>query len=305
MSDQSPGTSVGPTGSDAESQPSPQASLPRRILSSHSPSFVQILAELKVSLLISTYQAGKLVVVQAHKDDLFITYHNFDRAMGIAVSSEQIAVGTTNQIWFMVHSRQVPRVSGPAFDACYLARGSQFTGEIHVHEIEWAGRDLWVVNTLFSCLCTVAGPHSFVPRWKPRFISTLAAEDRCHLNGMALAQGRPRFVTTLGATDSARGWKPNRVPGVACWTWPVGRSCFKGCACRILHGATMIGSGSSNRGGEDWRRSIPLPKCSRSRNCPATAAGWRFTVSTHLSDYQGSARPRTWKGCRYPVPETR
>ena len=139
MSEQSLGASVAPAGSLAKGPPSSQSSAPRHIISSHDPGFVQVLADLKVSLLVSTYQAGKLAVIQAHKDDLFITYHNFDRAMGTAISSEQIAVGTNNQIWFIVHSRQIPRVSGPPFDACYLARVSQFTGEIHVHEMEWSG----------------------------------------------------------------------------------------------------------------------------------------------------------------------
>jgi uncharacterized protein (TIGR03032 family) len=213
VSEQPLPASVPPADSGLDSAPSSRILPPRRILTSHSPSFVQVLADLKASLLISTYQAGKVVVVQVHKDDLFITYHNFDRAMGIAVSPEQIAVGANNQIWFLVNSRPIPRVSGPAFDSCFLARGSHFTGEIHIHEMDWSGRELWVVNTLFSCLCTVAGPHSFVPRWKPRFVSTLAAEDRCHLNGLALENGRPRFVTTLGETDSPRGWKTNQTSG--------------------------------------------------------------------------------------------
>ena len=59
----------------------------------------------------------------------------------------------------------------------------------------WCGGDLWVVNTLFSCLCTFDGVHNFIPRWKPRFISAIAAEDRCHLNGFGLIGGQPAYVT--------------------------------------------------------------------------------------------------------------
>ena len=174
-----------------------------------------MLADLKVSLLVSTYQAGKVAVVQVRGDDLFITYHNFERAMGIAVSREQIAVGTNTQVWFCVASPQPvqPSGAGNRFDAYYLARGCHFTGEIHGHEMEWSNRELWIVNTLFSCLCTIGGSHSFVPRWKPRFVSNLAAEDRCHLNGLALDNGHPRFVTSLGETDVARGWRDDRVSG--------------------------------------------------------------------------------------------
>ena len=128
----------------------------RRIVTSHTPSFVQVLADLKLSVLVSTYQAGKVVVVQARGEELLITYHNFDRPMGLAISPEQVAVGTTNQIWFIVSSPQIARAAGQ-FDCALLARGSHFTGDMHGHEMEWAGRELWVVNTLFSCLCTIAG----------------------------------------------------------------------------------------------------------------------------------------------------
>jgi uncharacterized protein (TIGR03032 family) len=73
--------------------------------------------------------------------------------------------------------------------------------------------ELWVVNTRFSCLCTLHPDYSFIPRWRPSFVSALAAEDRCHLNGLAMVDGQPRFVTALGRTDTPRGWKPGKADG--------------------------------------------------------------------------------------------
>jgi uncharacterized protein (TIGR03032 family) len=70
-----------------------------------------------------------------------------------------------------------------------------------------------MVNTRFSCLCTLHPDYSFVPRWRPPFISALAAEDRCHLNGLALVDRRPRYVTALGETDTPGGWRPTRAHG--------------------------------------------------------------------------------------------
>ena len=101
-----------------------------------------------------------------------------------------------------------PRI-GPdgRHDACFLTRSSHVTGEIHVHEMAWAGEELWLVNTAFSCLCTLDVEHSFVPRWRPPFVSALAAEDRCHLNGLALEEGRPRYVTAMSETDTREGWR--------------------------------------------------------------------------------------------------
>jgi uncharacterized protein (TIGR03032 family) len=77
----------------------------------------------------------------------------------------------------------------------------------------WAGDELWVVNTRFSCLCTLHPDYSFVPRWQPPFISALAAEDRCHLNGLAIVDGRPKYVTALGETDTSGGWRANKPQG--------------------------------------------------------------------------------------------
>jgi uncharacterized protein (TIGR03032 family) len=74
-------------------------------------------------------------------------------------------------------------------------------------------KELWVVNTRFSCLCTLHPDYSFLPRWRPPFISALAAEDRCHLNGLAVLDGRPQYVTTLGETDTAGGWRANKSHG--------------------------------------------------------------------------------------------
>ena len=75
------------------------------------------------------------------------------------------------------------------------------------------GNELWVVNTRFSCLCTLDGSASFLPRWRPPFVSTLEPTDHCHLNGLGMADGRPRYATALGKTDASMGWRPNKAGG--------------------------------------------------------------------------------------------
>jgi uncharacterized protein (TIGR03032 family) len=92
------------------------------------------------------------------------------------------------------------------------------TGDIAGHEVAWSGDELWIVNTRFSCLCTLHVDYSFVPRWRPPFITALVAEDRCHLNGLAMAANesgvlQPRYVTALGESDTAGGWRPNKPNG--------------------------------------------------------------------------------------------
>lgn len=179
----------------------------------HTTNFAKLLEHLGISLLVSTYQAGKLITVGTSQSKLELGFHNFEQAMGIAVQPGQIAVGTRRQIWFLRSAEEIARQVEPAskYDACYLTRSAHFTGLVHGHEMAWAGNELWFVNTLFSCLCTVGSDYSFVPRWRPPFISKLAAEDRCHLNGLAMEAGRPRYVTAMAESDAAGGWRPNKA----------------------------------------------------------------------------------------------
>jgi uncharacterized protein (TIGR03032 family) len=192
----------------------------------HSPELAPLLARLGVSLLVSTYQAGKLVAVGVDPHGaLAVSFHTFERAMGIAVRPDRIAVGALNQVWFLCSAPDLaPRVP-PAgrHDACFLTRSSHVTGNILGHEMAWAGEDLWVVNTRFSCLCTLHAAFSFVPRWQPPFVTALAGEDRCHLNGLAMEDGRPRYVTALGETDAPQGWRMNRAAGGCLIDVPTGR----------------------------------------------------------------------------------
>jgi uncharacterized protein (TIGR03032 family) len=87
---------------------------------------------------------------------------------------------------------------------------------------------LWVVNTRFSCLCTLHPDYSFVPRWRPPFVSALAAEDRCHLNGLALVNGRPQYVTALGETDTPGGWRTGKAHGGCLLDVPGGEVVSRG-----------------------------------------------------------------------------
>lgn len=185
----------------------------REIRHEYTQSLPPLLSQLGVSLLVSTYQAGKVAAVGVTEGDLTLSYHNFERAMGLAVKPEAIAIAARAQVWFLQAAHELSGRVEPSgrYDACFLTRSSHFMGEIQAHELAWAGNDLWLVNTAFGCLCTLDGRHSFVPRWRPPFISGLAAEDRCHLNGLAMADGAPKYVTALAETDTPQGWRPNKV----------------------------------------------------------------------------------------------
>ena len=177
--------------------------------------FPEFLNQLGSSLLVSTYQTGKLICARHDGGQLNTHFRDFPRPMGLAVAPGRIAIGTRAEV---LDYRNFPAVAAKVepqgkHDACFLPRNKHFTGDIRIHEIEFAQGELWMVATNFSCLATLDAQHSFVPRWKPPFISQLVAEDRCHLNGLCVIDDEPRYVTALGETDAAGAWREHKADG--------------------------------------------------------------------------------------------
>ncbi len=190
---------------------------PKQVLASvHTSNFPDVLRHFKSSLAVSTYQAGKLVLLRADGNAINTHFRTFNRPMGMAADNERLALGAFMEI---AEFRNMPAVAPrlqdpPRHDAVYLARRGHITGAIDIHEMAWDGDgELWFVNTLFSCLCTLDTKSSFVPRWRPSFVSHYAPEDRCHLNGLAMRDGKPRYVTSLGDANTPGGWRENKRNG--------------------------------------------------------------------------------------------
>ena len=87
------------------------------------------------------------------------------------------------------------------------------TGDLNIHDVSLLGDEIWAAVTRFSCLARLTYDFNFTPAWRPWFVSDLVPEDRCHLNGIAVVDGRPRFVTALGTTDAAGAWRENKATG--------------------------------------------------------------------------------------------
>lgn len=181
-----------------------------------SPGIPELLDRLDCSLVVSTYQAGKLIFISPFEGGLIQLPRNFDKPMGLAVEGRRLAVATRHAVVVLADDPRLSLVHPSRrgqYDALYAPRASYYVNEVDLHDMAWAGDELWAVNTLFACLCTIDDHYSFVPRWRPPFISALAPEDRCHLNGMALVGGRPAYATALGTADTPIGWKENRYGG--------------------------------------------------------------------------------------------
>lgn len=172
------------------------------------------LAEQNISLAFTTYQTGKLFLIGTGADQrLWIFERTFNRAMGLCATSSSLYLSSLYQLWRFENALE-PGQLHEGCDRLYVPQIGYITGDLDIHDIAMGSNgQIIFVNTLFGCLATVSETHSFVPLWKPPFISKLAAEDRCHLNGLAMVDGQPRYVSMVSQTDIADGWRDRRVQG--------------------------------------------------------------------------------------------
>jgi uncharacterized protein (TIGR03032 family) len=174
-----------------------------------------LLDRMDSSLLISTYQTGKLICARYDQGRVNTHFRNFDKPMGLAVHQGRFALGTRTEVWdYRNMAEAAPKIEPEGkHDACFLPRNRHYTGDIAIHEIAFAEGELWLCATNFSCLGTLDAHHSFVPRWKPPFVTELLPEDRCHLSGIAVVDDAVRYVTALGAADEPGGWRERKANG--------------------------------------------------------------------------------------------
>ena len=176
---------------------------------------VDWLATHSISLALTSYQTGQLMLIGAlPRGSLSVYQRNFVRAMGISANPQRIYLSAIAQVWRLENVLTQGQVANKQFDRLYVPRNAQTTGDLDIHEIAVGkGGNVVFVNSKYSCLATFDPVHSFRPLWRPRFISNLAPEDRCHLNGLAMRDGRPKFVSAVSRSDVVDGWRERRHEG--------------------------------------------------------------------------------------------
>src|SRR5262245_657907 len=176
--------------------------------------FESWLAEHKINIAFTTYQVGKLFFIGIDpKGKLSIFNRTLERCMGLTYADGSLWVATLYQILKLVDVIGRQSVEG-GYDSLFVPQVSYYTGDVDAHDLAITpeGKVLFV-NTLFSCICTVSETHSFKVLWQPSFIDRLAAEDRCHLNGLACSGGELSYATAVAESNVADGWRDHRASG--------------------------------------------------------------------------------------------
>ena len=182
----------------------------------YTPQIPELLLRLNCTLAISTYQAGKLILLSPKDENSLVQLpRHFEKAMGIAEDKEndKLAIALKNEVIIFRNStelaRHYPR-SPQKYDALYMPRVTYHTGPLDIHDLSFGKEGkLFAVNTLFSCLITIDDNYNFTPYWTPPFIDKLVSEDRCHLNGMAMKDGLPKYATAFNQGNSHQSWREN------------------------------------------------------------------------------------------------
>ena len=168
----------------------------------------------RTSFATTSYQSGRLFLVGTMPDGTASVHQQaFSRAMGVCWDRGGLWLASRVQLWRLENILPEGMIAQGRFDLSLMPRTTYITGDIDVHEVavDGEGRPVFV-NTSFSCLATLDPVQSFRPIWKPPFITELAREDRCHMNGLGMLDGKPKYVTAVGQTDAAGGWHGRPLP---------------------------------------------------------------------------------------------
>ena len=182
-----------------------------------SPGFANWLVDSGVSLAITTYQAGRLLLVGVSRHGKLVVHQRaFPRPMGAWSDGRLLWLATRHQMWQLVDVLADAAAGDTPGERLYLPKVAHTIGDVDTHDVavDALGRVL-MVPTLMNCLAQLDDQGSFRPLWGPSWIDNWVAEDRAHVNGLALVDGHPRYCTVCGETNTRKGWKANRETGGA------------------------------------------------------------------------------------------
>lgn len=181
--------------------------------------FTQWLAEMDTSVVFTTYQAGRAFFIgRKQTGDVWAHERAIRQCQGLWTDGQTLWTSSLHTLWRFENSLLPQHLTDKGSDRLFVPREGRVTGRIDMHDIGMSDWDDGIrrplfVNTAFNCLATISETKSFREVWRPPFISALVAEDRCHLNGLAMDDGKATFVTAISKSDVADGWRDRRRDG--------------------------------------------------------------------------------------------
>lgn len=159
------------------------------------------------TLAITTYTSGKLVFVSAPHGQLAVREFRFARPMGLSVNGPRLALAVRERL--LVFRRDDKRETSAAERGAshFQQVASYRTGKLNVHDVAFGRRGVYFANTRYNCIARPSDRVNFLRVWQPPFIAEMIAQDRCHLNGLGMRDGRAAMATAFCACDHRGGWR--------------------------------------------------------------------------------------------------
>lgn len=173
------------------------------------------LREQRTSLVFATPPAKLFLVGLGPDDEISVFERTFNKCMGIAqVDTQTLYLGTRHHVWRLQNVLDEGELTPDGYDRRFVPLHCSATGYLNTHDlgVEADGRVL-LVNTRFGCLAATSDTHSFDPVWWPPFLPGPWPNDRCHLNGLAIRDGRAAYVTSVSRTAEVDAWRAHRHDG--------------------------------------------------------------------------------------------
>ena len=179
--------------------------------------FEQLLHTTESTLAISVYQAGKVLLINTNENaKINITPINYEKPMGVIAEGNNLAIATKKELHLYANSQELAnkmKVNGKDLENLYFPRVTYHTGDLDLHDLAYQNGKIIAVNTRFSCVSSFDENFSFRPIWSPPFITENTPEDRCHLNGLELENGKLKYVTALGTGNTKESWRDSIKTG--------------------------------------------------------------------------------------------
>ncbi|MGB3472648.1 MAG: TIGR03032 family protein [Erythrobacter sp.] len=174
------------------------------------------LREMNAALAFTSYQSGLLYMLGGNAQGKAQLHQSgMPKPMGLGADGKgRLVLAAGAQIMRLENVLEPDQRINQTYDACFMPRTQHVTGQLDAHDVGVdSNGEILFVNTRYNCLAKVSARHSFEPVWTPDFISEIVDEDRCHLNGLAMRDGKPAFVSAVSKSNTIDGWRDRRGDG--------------------------------------------------------------------------------------------